>query len=43
MVANSPGSGLHDAEFEHGFDMILDGLERIRRDAVGNETAAGAT
>jgi AcrR family transcriptional regulator len=43
MVANPRRSGLYDAEFEHGLDMILDGLERVRRDAVGGETAAEAT
>jgi AcrR family transcriptional regulator len=43
MVASSRGRSFYDAEFEHGLDMILDGLERARRDAVGSETAARAT
>lgn len=41
MAANPPSSGFYDAEFEHGLDMILDGLERVRRDVVGTETDAG--
>jgi AcrR family transcriptional regulator len=36
MTANAR-SGLYAAEFEHGLDMILDGLERARRDAVDDE------
>ena len=43
MIANPQSSGFYDAEFEHGLDMILDGLERVRRDAVGSETAAQGT
>ena len=38
MGANPRTTGLYDAEFEHGLDMILDGLERIRRDAIGSKT-----
>ncbi len=43
MDANPQSSGFYVAEFEHGLDMILDGLERGRRDAVGAETAAEDT
>jgi hypothetical protein len=43
MSANPQSTGFYDAEFEHGLDMILDGLERVRREAVGSETAAQAT
>jgi hypothetical protein len=39
MIANPQNSRFYDAEFEHGLDMILDGLERARRDAVGTGTA----
>jgi hypothetical protein len=42
MAANPRTSGLYDAEFEHGLDMILDGLERVRRDGPGGKTAARA-
>jgi AcrR family transcriptional regulator len=31
MRANPHSSGFYDAEFEHGLDLILDGLERVRR------------
>jgi AcrR family transcriptional regulator len=37
MAANARSNGFYDAEFEHGLDMILDGLEQVRRDAVGSE------
>jgi AcrR family transcriptional regulator len=43
MVANAPGSRLHDEEFEHGLDMILDGLERATRDAAAGEPTSQAT
>ena len=43
MSANPQSSGFYDAEFEHGLEMILDGLERVRRDAVGSEPAAQGT
>ena len=36
MSANPQSSRFYDTEFEHGLDMILDGLERVRRDAVGS-------
>lgn len=41
LAASPPGSGLFDAEFEHGLDLILDGVERTRRD--GSHTATQAT
>ena len=31
MVADPQSRGVHHAEFEHGLEMILDGLERVRR------------
>ena len=43
MIAKPQSSGFYDAEFEHGLDMILDGLERVRRDAVGSEATAEGT
>ena len=43
MAARSRNSRFYDAEFEHGLDMILDGLARARRDAVGGDTAGRVT
>jgi hypothetical protein len=43
MIVNPQTSGFYDAEFEHGLDMILDGLERVRRDAVDSEPPARRT
>ena len=40
MSANPQSSGFYDAEFEHGLDMILDGLERVRGDTAGSGTAS---
>lgn len=43
MAASPRGRALYDAEFAHGLDLILDGLERIRRNTPASEVAAPAT